>query len=98
MLALVGGGGNSIGLETKCSSLIEKPKYDLFVYTGSYVMEPDIFDYLGDNEKMDIDKLITNIKLSNTGKVGVFPCWRRWSDVGQWDEYKKTLKNMGIDV
>lgn len=78
--------------------MIEKPKYDLFVNTGSYVMEPDILDYLGDNEKMDIDKLITKIKLSNTGKVGVFPCWGRWFDVGQWDEYKKTLKTLGIDV
>jgi dTDP-glucose pyrophosphorylase len=77
--------------------MIEKPKYDLFVNTGSYVMEPDIFNYLVDNEKMDIDKLIPTIKLSNTDKVGVFPCWGRWFDVGQWDEYKKTLKTLGID-
>jgi dTDP-glucose pyrophosphorylase len=77
--------------------MIEKPKYDLFVNTGSYVMEPEILDYLEDNEKMDIDQLITRIKLSNTNKVGVFPCWGRWFDVGQWDEYKKTLKYLGID-
>lgn len=78
--------------------MIEKPKYDLFVNTGSYVMEPDIFDYLIDNEKMDIDQLITKIKLSNKDKVGVCPCWGRWFDVGQWDEYKKTLKYLGIDI
>jgi dTDP-glucose pyrophosphorylase len=77
--------------------MIEKPKYDLFVNTGSYVMEPGILDYLVDKEKMDIDELITAIKLSNTDKVGVFPCWGRWFDVGQWDEYKKTLKYLGID-
>ena len=76
--------------------MIEKPKYDLFVNTGSYVMEPGILDYLVENKKMDIDKLIKKIKLSATDKVGVFPCWGRWFDVGQWDEYKKTLKYLGI--
>jgi dTDP-glucose pyrophosphorylase len=78
--------------------MIEKPKYDIFVNTGSYVMEPAVFDYLIDNGKMDIDKLITSIKLSNKDKVGVFPCWGRWFDVGQWDEYKRTLKYLGIEV
>jgi dTDP-glucose pyrophosphorylase len=78
--------------------MIEKPKYDLFVNTGSYVMEPDVLDYLVDNEQMDIDKLITKIKSSNKEKIGVFPCWGRWFDVGQWDEYKRTLKYLGIDV
>ena len=77
--------------------MIEKPKYDLFVNTGSYVMEPDIFDYLCDNEKMDIDHLIKAIKLSNKDKIGVFPSWGRWFDVGQWDEYKRTLKYLGLD-
>lgn len=77
--------------------MIEKPKYDLFVNTGSYVMEPQIIDYLVEHEQMDIDKLIMKLKQSNTDKVGVFPCWGRWFDVGQWDEYKKTLKNMGIE-
>lgn len=78
--------------------MIEKPKYDLFVNTGSYVMEPEIFDYLIDNEKMDIDGLIKKIKLSAIGKIGVFPCWGRWFDIGQWEEYKKTLKYLGLTV
>ncbi|MBF0232990.1 MAG: CBS domain-containing protein [Desulfamplus sp.] len=77
--------------------MIEKPQYDLFVNSGSYVMGPKIFDYLAENEKMDIDKLIIKMKLSDRDKVGVFPCWGRWFDVGQWDEYKKTLKHFGID-
>lgn len=76
--------------------MIEKPKYDLFVNTGSYIMESEILDFIGNNEKLDIDQLITKIKLSNTNKVGVFPCWEQWFDVGQWDEYKKTLKYLGI--
>ena len=77
--------------------MIEKPKYDLFVNTGSYVMEPGILDYLPDKGRMDIDTLITMIKSSQADKIGVFPCWGRWLDIGQWDEYKKTLKYMGIE-
>ncbi len=77
--------------------MIEKPKYDLFVNTGTYVMEPEILDYISDNENMDIDELIIKLKSTNKNKVGVFPCWGRWFDIGQWDEYKKTLKTMGIE-
>ncbi len=77
--------------------MIEKPQYDLFVNTGTYVMEPEILDSLGDNESLDIDELIIKLKLSVENKIGVFPCWGRWSDIGQWDEYKNTLKNMGIE-
>lgn len=77
--------------------MIEKPKYDLFVNTGTYVMEPEILDRISDNENIDIDKLIIKLKSTTENKVGVFPCWGRWFDIGQWDEYKKTLKNMGIE-
>jgi dTDP-glucose pyrophosphorylase len=77
--------------------MIEKPKYDLFVNTGTYVMGPDIFHYIDDNENMDIDKLIFKLQSNEEIKVGVFPCWGRWFDIGQWDEYKNTLKSLGID-
>jgi NDP-sugar pyrophosphorylase family protein len=77
--------------------MIEKPKYDLFVNTGTYVMEPEIFDHINNNERIDIDKLITKLKLNNENKVGVFPCWGKWFDIGQWDEYKKTLRSIGIE-
>lgn len=77
--------------------MIEKPQYDLFVNTGTYVMEPEILDFIGDNESLDIDKLIIKLRLTNENRVGVFPCWGRWFDIGQWDEYRNTLKNMGIE-
>jgi dTDP-glucose pyrophosphorylase/predicted transcriptional regulator len=79
------------------TEMIEKPKYDLFVNTGTYVMEPDIFHYIGDNENIDIDKLILKLQSNMEAKVGVFPSWGRWFDIGQWDEYRNTLKSMGID-
>jgi dTDP-glucose pyrophosphorylase len=78
------------------AEMIEKPKYDLFVNTGTYVMEPEILDHICDHEKMDIDKLIEKLQSDKRNKVGVFPSWGRWFDIGQWDEYKKTLKHLGI--
>ncbi|MDD5168742.1 MAG: sugar phosphate nucleotidyltransferase, partial [Syntrophales bacterium] len=77
--------------------MIEKPKYDLFVNTGTYVMDPDIFDYISDGENLDIDQLIVRLNSSKTNNVGVFPSWGQWFDIGQWDEYKTTLKKMGIE-
>jgi len=77
--------------------MVEKPKYDLFVNTGSYVMEPELFKFIDDFENLDIDKLILKLKHNNVKNIGVFPSWGRWFDIGQWDEYKKTLKNMGIE-
>ena len=79
------------------TEMIEKPKYDLFVNTGTYVMEPDIFHYIDDNENIDVDKLILRLQSNREANVGVFPSWGRWFDIGQWDEYRNTLKSMGID-
>lgn len=77
--------------------MIEKPRYDFFVNTGSYVMEPDIYKYMSDKERLDIDQLIMKMQASTADKIGVFPCWDRWFDIGQWDEYRRTLKKLGIE-
>src|SRR3990170_3046778 len=42
MLTLVGGGRNSIGLETKCSSLIKEPKYIRLYVMSSTKLPPTI--------------------------------------------------------
>jgi dTDP-glucose pyrophosphorylase/CBS domain-containing protein len=77
--------------------MIEKPNFDLFVNTGTYIIEPEVLCSISDNEKMDIDQLIVKLMSIDRSKVGVFPCWNRWLDIGQWEEYKNTLKQMGIE-
>lgn len=72
----------------------EKPSIDIFINTGTYVMEPAVLDYISKGEKIDMDKLIERIKADNKESVGVFPHWGGWFDMGQWDEYRKTLKNI----
>ncbi len=73
----------------------EKPKYDLFINTGTYVFEPDVLDLINKNEYIDMDKLINKAREAYQDRVGVYPHWGGWFDIGQWDEYRKTIKYMG---
>lgn len=73
----------------------EKPKFDLFINTGTYVFEPDILDIAGNKEYLDMDKLISRIKRAHKDRIGVYPYWGKWFDIGQWDEYRKSLKHLG---
>lgn len=73
----------------------EKPKLDLFINTGTYIFEPSVFEFIKDHEHLDMDKLIREIKSLRADRVGVYPHWRGWFDIGQWDEYRKSLKELG---
>lgn len=72
----------------------EKPKLDLFINTGTYVFEPSIFDFIEDRKHLDMDALIRKVKMLNAGRVGVYPHWGGWFDIGQWTEYQATLKEL----
>lgn len=73
----------------------EKPKLDLFINTGTYIFDPSVFDIIKDRQHLDMDKLIRELKALNVGQVGVYPHWGGWFDIGQWDEYRKSLKELG---
>lgn len=75
----------------------EKPKMDLFINTGTYVLEPEIFSSIERDKFIDMDKLIKNIKAEQK-KVGVYPHWGGWFDIGQWDEYRRSLKKIGEQI
>ncbi len=70
-------------------SFVEKPNYDVIINTGVYVLEPEILLMVPDNEYIDMNTLIENV--SKRGKVSVYPIHDGWVDVGQWEEYKKSL-------
>ncbi len=71
--------------------IIEKPIYDFVINTGIYIMEPAIISLIPENTYTGMDKLI-NMVLKNGGKVSVYTINEGWFDVGQWDEYRKSLK------
>jgi len=73
----------------------EKPKLDLFINTGTYVFDPSIFEFIKDRQHLDMDTLIREIKTLRPERVGVYPHWGGWFDIGQWTEYQASLKELG---
>ena len=73
----------------------EKPEYNYLVNTGLYILNPDLIDLIPDKGLFHITHLMSKIK-ENNGTIGVYPVSEKaWIDVGQWSEYRKTLKDIG---
>ena len=72
----------------------EKPKFDLFINAGTYILEPAVFEWVPDNEFLNMDELIAKIIKEFPKKVGVYPHWEGWFDIGQWEEYQISLEKI----
>ena len=69
----------------------EKPEMDLLINTGMYVMGNKILKLIPKDELFNFNELILNAKAAGY-QVGVFPVNEKsWLDVGQWEEYQKTI-------
>lgn len=74
----------------------EKPNFDFMINAGMYILEPHLLSEIPENEFFHITHLIEKLKQAGR-KVGVFPVSEQsWMDVGQWDEYNKTSKKLGL--
>lgn len=71
----------------------EKPEYDYLVNTGMYVLEPGVIDFIPERTFYHITHLIEELKRNNR-RIGVYPVYEKtWIDIGQWEEYRKAIKN-----
>lgn len=76
------------------SNINEKPKQNFLANTGLYVLNPNILDLIPKNKFFHMTQLIKVAKKKNM-KIGIYPIEEsKWVDVGQWSEYKKTLKKL----
>lgn len=82
--------------EGRLQRIMEKPTHDLLINTGIYMMEPGVLSYLSVDRKTDMDELLNLV--SQREKVAVFPVFGGWFDIGQWEEYRKTLRYLHLDV
>ena len=88
-------------LETNDDGLIiamkEKPDYSYMINTGVYVIEPEVIDYIGENEFIGLPDLAA--RLMEKGKrVGVFPISEKaWMDMGQFSEMESMMRNLGLN-
>lgn len=74
--------------------LREKPEYNFLINTGMYILNPDILKFIPYKESFDLTDLITKLKKIGK-KIGVYPISEKsWIDIGQWEEYKKSLDKL----
>jgi NDP-sugar pyrophosphorylase family protein len=74
--------------------ILEKPVHDMIINTGVYVMEPKVISYMNRKKKMDMNELIEI--LVKKEKVVVYPIYGGWVDIGQWEEYKKSVEQFSL--
>ena len=80
--------------EGRLVSLIEKPEYSYLVSTGMYVLRHTALALIPDNSPFNITDLIDKVRQQG-GTVGVYPISEKsWMDTGDWQEYKKTVKQL----
>ena len=82
-----------ITLSNGCiTNIVEKPIYDVIINTGVYVIEPSVINFVPAGKHMDMNTLIEAVL--KEGKVTVYPIHDGWFDIGQWDEYKESIKGL----
>lgn len=68
----------------------EKPQMSFFTNTGYYILEPEVFNYIQDEECIGMPDIIMRMKEDQL-KVGIYPIGENsWLDMGQID----TLEGM----
>lgn len=80
-------------------SLEEKPKMSFFTNTGYYILEKDVFDYIGESEVIGMPDVLLRMQKAGL-KVGVYPIGENtWLDMGQFDSMdimERKIRNLGI--
>ncbi len=70
----------------------EKPEYNFLVNTGLYILNPKVIELIPEEGVFHLTHLIDRVR-EEGGAIGVYPVSEKsWIDVGQWAEYRKTLK------
>lgn len=71
----------------------EKPDLNFLINSGLYILEPTVLKDIPEGEMFHITHLIESL-MKQRRKVGVFPVSEKsWYDIGEWDEYLKTLRD-----
>ena len=74
------------------SKIDEKPKQEVLINTGLYILNPNIIKIIPSKKSFDITDLISLMKKKRK-KIGVFPISAdAWIDVGQWSEYREAVE------
>jgi NDP-sugar pyrophosphorylase family protein len=79
--------------EVRVSCIREKPSFNFFINAGTYLLEPEVCDFIPLGERFDMTELIQ--RLIEAGKVVVsFPIMEYWLDVGRQEDYAKAQEDV----
>ncbi len=73
-------------------SIKEKPEINILINAGVYYIEPEIINLIPKNKYIDMPDVFTLAKEKGY-RVSVYPVYGDYFDIGQWEEYRKTLKH-----
>ena len=83
--------------KNKISNLEEKPNMIYKINAGIYVISPKIFTKVKKNTNISMTNLIKTLILKKK-KVGAFPIYENWDDIGDKEIYKKLNNYNLIDL
>ncbi len=76
----------------KIIGYIEKPTYELWVSMGMYIFEPQVLQYIPQNEYLDFPDLV--LKMIAAGeKVSGYKFDGYWQDLGRPDDYEQASQH-----
>lgn len=77
-------------------SIQEKPEHDFLVNTGVYLMDKKLITLLPSGRPCHMSELI-DLAREKGLRVGTYPIQEKcWIDIGQWDEFHKAVKLLGV--
>ena len=78
-------------IETRGADLIdikEKPTHRSFINAGIYVLNPEVFDYIPEDQFYDMPTLFERL-ITQRQKTSAFPIHEYWLDIGQIDDFNR---------
>jgi dTDP-glucose pyrophosphorylase/CBS domain-containing protein len=75
----------------------EKPKFDLFVNAGLYLVEPRVCKIIPADCRFDMTELIS-LMIEQGRRVVSFPIHEYWLDIGQIEDYERAQQDVASGV
>ena len=83
----------------RIKGLVEKPVLSFFVNAGIYLLEPAVYQFIPNDEKLDMTDIIQTL-LTNNQQIVSFPIVEYCLDIGQQADYEQAqedIKNGRLD-
>jgi dTDP-glucose pyrophosphorylase len=81
----------------RVTGLREKPLYQFFVNAGIYLLEPSVFRFIPNGERMDMTEFMQDL-LARSCRVVSFPVHEYWIDIGQHADYARAREDINTQL